>query len=56
MPEKAIITKEKKEKVQKLKMQDYEHYTERVFTKINHHINEVNLPYHRHHNTSALLQ
>ncbi len=43
MPEKAIITKEKKEKVQKLKIQDYENYTERVFTKLNQNLNASNV-------------
>ena len=33
MPDKAIITKEKKEKVEKIKTKDYEVYTERIFTK-----------------------
>lgn len=35
MPEKSIITKEKKEKVEKLKYKDYEDYIETTFTKIN---------------------
>lgn len=35
MPKKAIVTKEKKEKVEKLKMKNYQDYTERVFTKLN---------------------
>ena len=43
MPEKAIITKEKKEKVQKLKMQDYENYSEKVYTKINTNLNTANV-------------
>ena len=34
MPEKAIITKEDKEKVEKLKYKDYENYIERKYTKI----------------------
>ncbi len=34
MPEKIIITKEKKEKVEKLKYIDYENYTKEI-TKIN---------------------
>ena len=42
MPEKAIITKEKKEKVQKLKLKDYENYTEKVYTKINSNLNTAN--------------
>ena len=35
MPQKAIVTKEKKEKVEKLKIKDYENYSERIYTKIN---------------------
>ncbi len=34
MPEKSIITKEDKEKVEKLKYKDYENYIERKYTKI----------------------
>ena len=34
MPEKAIITKEDKEKVEKLKYKDYEDYSVRTYTKI----------------------
>ena len=33
MPKKAIVTKEKKEKIEKLKMKDYQNYVETVFTK-----------------------
>ncbi|MCI8353072.1 MAG: hypothetical protein HFJ58_05785 [Clostridia bacterium] len=43
MPEDVIITKEKKEKIQKLKNIDYENYTERVFTKLNPHLNNFNV-------------
>jgi len=43
MPDKAIITKETKEKVQKLKIKDYENYTERVYTKTNQNLNPVNV-------------
>lgn len=43
MPEKAIITKEKKEKVQKLKMKDYENYSEKVYTKFNLNSNTINV-------------
>ena len=43
MPEKAIITKEHKEKVQKLKIRDYENYTEKTYTKINPNINTSNV-------------
>ena len=35
MPQKAIVTKEKKEKVEKLKIRDYQNYSERVYTKVN---------------------
>jgi len=35
MPKKAIVTKEKKEKVEKLKIKDYENYKETVYTKLN---------------------
>ena len=34
MPEKAIITKEKKEKVEKLKYKDYENYIQTTYKKI----------------------
>ena len=34
MPEKAIITKENKEKVEKLKYKDYENYSVQVFNKM----------------------
>lgn len=43
MPEKAIITKEKKEKIEKLKMKNYENYTEKVYTKINKNLNNCNV-------------
>ena len=43
MPEDVIITKEKKEKIQKLKNIDYENYTERVFTKLNPYLNNFNV-------------
>lgn len=43
MPEKVIITKEKKEKIQKLKNIDYENYTVRTFTKLNHYLNNYNV-------------
>ena len=43
MPEKAIITKEKKEKIQKLKAKDYETYTEKVYTKMNLKLNKANV-------------
>ena len=43
MPEKAIITKEKKEKIQKLKMKNYENYIEKVYTKVNKNLNNCNV-------------
>ena len=43
MPEKAIITKENKEKVQKLKIRDYENYTEKTYTKLNSTFNTSNV-------------
>ena len=38
MPDKSIITKEKKEKVEKLKYKDYENYVQNTYTKINENI------------------
>ena len=38
MPEKAIITKENKEKVEKLKYKDYENYSVQVFNKLDERI------------------
>ena len=43
MPQKTIITKEKKEKVEKLKYQDYENYQERVITKFNDNLKTGNI-------------
>ncbi len=43
MPEKAIITKEKKEKVQKLKMKNYDNYTEKIYSNTNSSLNECNV-------------
>ncbi len=43
MPEDVIITKEKKEKIQKLKNIDYENYTVRTFKKINRNLNNYNI-------------
>ncbi len=42
MPEDVIITKEKKEKIEKLKTIDYENYTTRVYTKLNESLNNFN--------------
>lgn len=43
MPQKAIVTKEKKEKVEKLKIKDYQNYSERVYTKVNKDIPTSNV-------------
>ena len=43
MPQKAIVTKEKKEKIEKLKIRDYQNYSERVYTKINKDIPTSNV-------------
>ncbi len=43
MPEDVIITKEKKEKIEKLKTMDYENYTTRVYTKLNENRNNFNI-------------
>lgn len=42
MPEKAIITKEKKEKIEKAKPKDYQNYMETVYTKIEDKLNTTN--------------
>ena len=43
MPENIIITKEEKEKVEKIKYIDYENSTQREITKINTKLNNVNV-------------
>ena len=43
MPENVIITKEKKEKPEKLKYKDLATYTERVHTKMNNKLNNLNV-------------
>jgi len=43
MPEKVIITKEKKEKLEKLKYEGYDVYSERVFNKVNSDIVNSNV-------------
>ena len=43
MPEKAIITKEKKEKVEKIKIKDYESYSKKTYTKIETRLKTVNV-------------
>ena len=42
IPEKAIITKEKKEKVEKVKVKDYQNYMETSYTKIDDKLNRAN--------------
>ncbi len=42
MPEKAIITKEKKEKVEKIRPRDYQNYIEKVYNKIETKLNRIN--------------
>ena len=41
-PEKAIITKEKKEKIEKVKIKDYQNYMETSYTKIEDKLNTTN--------------
>jgi len=41
-PEKAIITKEKKEKIEKIKIKDYQNYMETSYTKIEDKLNITN--------------
>ena len=43
MPEKAIITKEKKEKVEKPKIKDYGNYTEKIYTKVDKNFKRNNV-------------
>ncbi len=43
MPENVIITKEKKEKIQKIKNINHENYTERIYTKLNPYLNNFNV-------------
>lgn len=43
IPEKAIITKEKKEKIEKVKPKDYQNYMELAYTKINNNLNRANV-------------
>jgi len=42
MAEKAIITKEKKEKIEKVKPKDYQNYMEVAYTKIDDELNKTN--------------
>ena len=43
MPENIVITKEQKEKVEKIKYNNYDYYSEKTFTKINNDIDRYNL-------------
>ena len=43
MPKKAIVTKEKKEKIEKMKMKDYQNYVEKVFTKLDYGLEYLNI-------------
>lgn len=43
MPLDAVVTKEKKEKVEKLKMKDYEQYSENVFTALHPTLNNYHV-------------
>ena len=43
MPENVIITKEKKEKVEKIRYSNYDFYSEKTFTKINNDLEKYNL-------------
>ena len=42
MPEKAIITKEKKEKIEKVKPKDYQNYIEKTYNEIDNRLNITN--------------
>ena len=43
MPQNVIITKEKKEKIEKIRNIDYENYCQREYTKINHKLKNINV-------------
>ena len=43
MPEKAIITKEKKEKIEKIKPKDYQNYIEKTYKNIETNLNRANV-------------
>ncbi len=43
MPENVIITKEQKEKPEKIKYKDYEEYSQRVYTKVENNLNIANV-------------
>ena len=43
MPTDVVITKQKKEKVNKIKYKNYEQYSERIYTKLNTELNNCNL-------------
>lgn len=42
MPEKAIVTKEKKEKIEKARPKDYQNYIEKTYTKVEEKLNITN--------------
>ena len=43
MPESMIVTKEQKEKPMKIKYQDYENYSQRVYTKVHEKLHPINV-------------
>lgn len=43
MPTNVVITKEKKEKIPKIKYNDYEQYSERIYTRLNTTLNNCNV-------------
>ena len=43
MPKVAILTKEKKERIEKIRLDDYETYSQRVYTKVNTTFNNINV-------------
>ncbi|MBR6033598.1 MAG: hypothetical protein IKP28_02510 [Clostridia bacterium] len=43
MPQLAVLTKEKKERIEKIHVDDYETYSQRVYTKPNPNINRTNV-------------
>ena len=43
MPINVITTKERKEKIEKLKYTDYEQYTERIYTEVNNNLENTNV-------------
>ena len=43
MPKVAILTKEKKERIEKIHLDDYETYSQRVYTKPDQYLNRINV-------------